>query len=91
MSEPWSALKLCDFCGSPAVAIAPRTNENGDDAKWLPVCIDCLMGWWGDLPAEKRLPAFLLPSVPHQFAEHPIYEPQPIDPEEWARLCRLSI
>jgi hypothetical protein len=33
----------------------------------------CLMVWWSDdLPPERRLPAFLLPSVPDQFPEHPI-------------------
>lgn len=90
--ESWAAIQLCRFCGSNAVAIAPRTNENGDDVKWVPVCMDCLRSWWGhDLPPEKRLPAFVLPCVPEQFSENPIYVPQPIDPEEWARLCRLPI
>jgi hypothetical protein len=92
MDYPWPALRLCDFCGSNAVAIAPKVGDSEYDVKWIPVCMDHIMSWWSEeIPLAERLPAFLLPAAPDQFPEHPIYETQPIDPEEWARLCGLLI
>ena len=65
MDDPRPALRLCDFCGSNAVAIAPKVGDSESDVKWVPVCMDCLMVWWSDdLPPEQRLPAFLLPVCP---------------------------
>lgn len=81
-SEPWYVLRLCDFCGSDAIALAAQTDHDGSNPNYHLICGDCLLGWWEhDLPAEQRLPVFLLPSVPQHFPEHPIYEPRLVSPD----------
>ena len=92
MDDPWHALRLCDFCGGNAVAIAPKIDETGGDVKWVPVCMDHIMSWWSDeIPPEERLPAFLLPAVPERFVEQPVYETRPVRRNYWEALCRLWI
>jgi hypothetical protein len=90
--EPWSVLRLCDFCGSDAVALAPQTNHQGSDLAYHLICGDCLLGWWDhDMPPEKRLPVFLLPSAPRKFAEHPVYDTEPVHRGWWERFFRTWI
>jgi hypothetical protein len=74
--EPWHQLKMCDFCPSDAIAVAPMV-EDSTKVKWRLVCEDHLLGWWDhDMPPEQRLPVFMLPTVPERFPKYPIYEPR---------------
>jgi hypothetical protein len=91
MAPEWLALRACDFCGSDAVALAPQVGTSEYDAQWVPICVDHLMMWWEGVPREKRLPAFLLPSVPENATEYPVYDVRPVRRGWWQRIRRLWI
>jgi hypothetical protein len=48
MDGPWHALRLCDFCGSNAVVIAPKVGGSEFDVTRVPACTGHTgSGTWG--------------------------------------------